>query len=66
LLAAVQLQPAPVVTATLPLAAPAGTELLAGEMEKLQVEPLCDTVKVRPAIVIVPVREVLDVLAATE
>jgi hypothetical protein len=66
LLFAVQAQPAPVVTLTLPEVPLAATELLVGEMEKLQDEPLCVTVKVRPAIVKVPVRDPLDELAATE
>jgi len=66
LLAAVQLHPLPAVTPTLPLPPPAAYDALVGEIEYVQEEvPACVTVTVWPATVIVPVRELVLVLAAT-
>jgi hypothetical protein len=66
LLVAVQLQPVPVVTVTAPVAAAAVERFDdVGEMLKLHGAPGCVTVKVRPPIVIVPVREIADVFADT-
>ena len=66
LLAAVQLQPAPAVTVTVPVAA---TDVVkfdeVGEIVNVQGAPAWVTVKVCPPIVIVPVREVVQVFAAT-
>ena len=66
LLVAVQLQPAPAVTVTVPVAA---TDVVkfddVGESVNVQGAPACVTVNVCPLIVIVPVREVVLVLAAT-
>ena len=66
MLAAVQAQPAGALTpATAPATPPAGTERLVGDTESVQ--PAWVTVKVRPAMVIVPVRGVaLPKLGATE
>jgi hypothetical protein len=66
LLVAVQLQPGPAVTVTVPVAA-AGVARFeeVGEMVLPHGAPGCVTVKVCPPIVIVPVREVADVFAAT-
>ena len=66
LLLAVQLQPMPAVTLTLPLLALDATDALEDEMEYVQGAAAWLTVKVWPAIVIVPVREAVLVLAATE
>ena len=67
-LTAVQEQPALAVTLTLPLAAAEATEALAGEIAYVHaVDPAaCVTVKVWPATVSVPLRELVEVLAATE
>ena len=66
LLTAVQLQPVPAVTVTVPVAA---TDVVkfddVGEIVKVHGTPACVTVKVCPPIVIVPVREVVPVFAAT-
>ena len=48
--------PVVIVTATLPVAASAAMFWLAGEIEKLHAAASCDTVKVFPAIVNVPLR----------
>ena len=64
LLAAVQAQPAPAVTPTLPLPPEAETEVLAGDIEYVHPSAWF-TVNVCPAIVAVPVRAA-PVLAATE
>ena len=69
LLAAVQLQPAGVVTVTLPVPPPATKLALVGLMEKEQGfdgPASCDTLCVKPAIVNEPLREVVAVFAATE
>ena len=65
-LLAVQLQPTPAVTLTVPLLALDTTDALEAEMEYVQGAAAWLTVKVWPAIVKVPVREVVLVLAATE
>jgi len=66
LLTAVQLQPVPAVTVTVPVAA---TDVVkfdeVGEIANVQGAPACVTVNVWPAIVSVPVREVVLVFAAT-
>jgi hypothetical protein len=64
LLVAVQPQLPPAVTVTVPVPVPAPTETPVGAMLKVQA-PACVTVKVRPAMVTVPVREAVDALAAT-
>ena len=66
LLAAVQLQPVPAVTVTVPVEA-ADVERFdeAGAMVKVQGAPAWVTVKVWPPMVIEPVRDVVPVLAAT-
>ena len=66
LLAAVHEQPAVVLTATLALPPLAGNAWLVGEIEYVQVAAAWVTVKVCPAMVSVPVRELVVVLAATE
>ena len=69
LLTAVQLQPAAVVTVTLPVPPAAAKLALVGLMEKEQGlgDPgSCDTLCVKPAIVNEPLREVGEVFAATE
>jgi hypothetical protein len=67
LLVAVQLQPAGAVTCTLPDPPPDATERLTGEMEKEQlIAPASVTVKVCPATLMDPVRDVVLVLGATE
>ena len=66
LLVAVQEQPAPAVTPTLPLLALEATDALGDEMEYVQGAAAWLTVRVWPAIVKVPVREVVLLLAATE
>ena len=66
LLLAVQLQPMPAVTPTLPVLALDTTDALEAEMEYVQGAAAWLTVKVWPAIVKVPVREVVLLLAATE
>ena len=66
LLAAVQLQPVPAVTETLPVAAAADVRFDdVGEIVNVQGAPACVTVKVLPAMVSVPVREVVAAFAAT-
>ena len=65
LLIAVQLQPVGVVTLTVLLPPLDVNDWLMGEIVKVQDMPPCVTVKVWPAIVIVPVRALLLVLAAT-
>ena len=66
LLAAVQLQPVPAVTLTVPVAAADEVRFDdVGEMVKLHGTPACVTVNVCPPIVIVPVRVDVVVLAAT-
>jgi hypothetical protein len=66
LLTAVQLQPAPAVTVTAPLAAnDDGRFDDVGEIVMVHETPACVTVKVWPPIVIVPVRDERPVLAAT-
>jgi hypothetical protein len=67
LLAAVHMQPPPVVTETLPVPPAIGKLWLVGIIVKVkQSTPDCVTVKVLPAIVIVPIREPMSPLAATE
>ena len=66
LLVAVQLQPVPAVTATLPVVAADVVRFdEVGEIVNVQGAPACVTVNVLPAIVIVPVRDVVPALAAT-
>jgi hypothetical protein len=66
LLTAVQLQPAPAVTVTVPVVALDDVRFDdVGEMVNVHATPACVTVKVRPPIVIVPVRELVLVFAAT-
>ena len=68
LLAAVQLQPACVVTVTLPVPPSAPKDRLVGLIEKVQVPTAaaCDTLCVKPAIVNEPLLAVVEVFAATE
>jgi hypothetical protein len=66
LLVAVQLHPAEAVTVTLAVEAPAPTEMLVASIEYVHPAPACVTVKVCPAMVIVPVRELVLVFAETE
>ena len=68
LLAAVQAHPVPAVTVMLPVPPLASIDRLAGEIENEQtgVAPLCVTVNVCPAMVRVPLRELVEVFAATE
>jgi hypothetical protein len=63
-LVAVHAQPVIVVTATLPVPPAAATACVDGEMLNVQLAPDCVTVKVLPAIVSVPVRGVVAVVAA--
>jgi len=65
LLAAVQLQPAATVTGTTPVDAVAPTSTATGEIVGVQLAPDWVSVKVFPAIVIVPVRGVVPGFAAT-
>ena len=65
LLIAVQLQPLKVVTLTVLLPPSDVNKPLVGEIVKVQDMPSWFTVKVWPAIVNVPVRELVLVLAAT-
>ena len=65
LLLAVQLQPVGVVTLTVLLPPSDVNDWLVGESVKLQDMPPCVTVKVCPAIVSVPVRVLVLVLAST-
>ena len=60
-------QPVCAVTVTVPVPPPATTDgLLVGEIAKLHGTPACVTVNVWPAMVSVPVREDVELLAATE
>jgi hypothetical protein len=66
LLVAVQLQPVPAVTVTLPVVATDDVRFDdVGEIVNVQGAPACVTVNVWPPIVIEPVRDVVPVLAAT-
>jgi hypothetical protein len=66
LLVDVQLQPVPAVTVTVPVVATDDVRFdEVGAMLNVQGAPACVTVNVCPAIVIVPVREDVLVLAAT-
>ena len=66
LLAAVQLHPVPAVTVTVPVAAADVARFDdVGEMLNVQGAPACVTVKVFPAMVSVPLREVVPVFAVT-
>ena len=66
LLVDVQLQPLPAVTVNEPLAASEDGRLFdVGEIVNVHETPACVTVNVLPAIVNVPVRELVPVLAAT-
>ena len=66
LLVAFQLQPAPAVTVTVPVAAADVVRFdEVGEIVNVQGAPAWVTVKVWPPIVIVPEREVVPVLAET-
>ena len=66
LLTAVQLQPVPAVTVTVPVVAEDDVRFEeVGEIANVQGAPACVTVKVWPAMVIVPVRELVLVFAAT-
>jgi len=66
LLAAVQLQPVPAVTVTVPVVATDDVRFdEVGAIVNVHGAPACVTVKVCPATVIVPVRDVVPVLAAT-
>jgi len=66
LLAAVQLQPVPAVTVTVPVAAADVVRFEeVGEIANVHGAPACVTVNVCPPIVIVPLRDVVPVLAAT-
>lgn len=64
-LEAVQLHPAVVVTVTVPVPAAPVTEAAVGETVKTHGTPACVTVNVTPAMVSVPVRDEVEVLAAT-
>jgi len=66
LLVAVQLQPVPAVTVTVPAVATDDVRFdEVGAIVNVQGAPACVTVKVCPPIVIVPVRDVVPVFAAT-
>ena len=66
LLAAVHAQPVPAVTVTVPVVAADEVRFDdVGAMVKVHGAPACVTVKVCPPIVIVPLREVVPVFAAT-
>lgn len=66
LLVAVQPQPVPAVTLTVPVVAEDDVRLDdVGEIANVHGAPACVTVKVWPPIVSVPVRELVLVLAAT-
>jgi len=65
LLTAVQLQPVPAVTVTVPVVAAEVGFNDVGEIVNVQGTPACVTVKVWPPIVMVPVRELVLALAAT-
>jgi hypothetical protein len=62
---AVQLQPAAVVTPTVAVPAAPVTDAAVGDTVKAQGTPACVTVNVTPAIVRVPVRDEVEVFAAT-
>ena len=67
MLVAVQLQPVPAVTVTVPVVAVDDVRFdEVGEIVNVQGTPACVTVKVCPAIVRVPVRELVPVLAVTD
>jgi hypothetical protein len=67
LLAAVQLQPEPAVTVTVPVSAPEPCDRLVGEIAYVEAQSGgCVTVNVLPAIVIVPVRVLPVEFAVTE
>ena len=66
LLLAVHAHPAPAVTMLLPVPPSAPKAWLPGDAEYVQAAAACVTVNVAPAIVSVPVRLVVEVLAATE
>jgi hypothetical protein len=66
LLFAAHAQPAVVVTVIEPVPPAEPNEALAGEMEKLHGAAACVTVKIFPATLSVPARELFAVLAATE
>ena len=65
LLVAVQAQPVGAVTVTVPLPAADVTLAEADPIVALQGAPACVTVKVLPPMVRVPLRPLVDVLAAT-
>ena len=65
LLLAVQLQPVAAVTVIVPVVPEAGGVADVGEIDGAQGAPACVTVNVAPPTVSVPVREALDVFAAT-
>jgi len=65
LLTAVQLQPVPAVTVTVPVVAADVGFNEVGEIVNVHGTPACVTVNVCPPIVIVPVRELVLALAAT-
>lgn len=65
LLVAVQLHPALAVTATVPVPVVEAALAEAGEIVGVHGTPACVTVNVLPAIVMVPVRDVLPGFAAT-
>jgi len=65
LLVAVQLQPLAAVTVTVPVAADETKLAALDERLNVHATPACVTVKVWPPMIIVPVRDVADVLAAT-
>jgi hypothetical protein len=65
LLVAVQLQPVVAVTVIVPVLPEAAALADVGEIDGAQGAPACVTVNVAPATVSVPVREALDVFAAT-
>jgi hypothetical protein len=62
---ALQLQPVPAVTLTLPFPPAEANEALVAESEYVHATPAWLTVKICPAMVSVPLREVVAVLAAT-
>jgi hypothetical protein len=67
LLDAVHAQPLPAVTVMVPLTSAAPIDVLTGEIVNVHgTGASCVTVNVRPAIVTVPVRELVPVLAAIE
>jgi hypothetical protein len=65
LLTPVQLHPDVVVTVDAPVPPPATMDWLEGEIENAHDVPDCVTVRVRPAIVTVPVRDCVVLLAVT-